>query len=557
MHPILPCLLILGALAAGEVAPYVPPTVVPIAGLGHRYDGKGVYPDKPPTSFDEKTGANMRWKVELPNWSYAAPLPVGNRVLVLADSDARFIWPVLYCYDAATGALAWQAEVNPLDAFPGVPAEERKQVTDIVTRLWDDNRALFTAMIPVTEATGGCGPEHPALIKANQELAARGLKVEKYARSYGTLRYVTYPTEYKTLQDDLWKKYNIQPNLSNQGSGRTGDAFGTPVSDGERVYVQTIHGTMAAFDLATGKRTWIATIGGGKYREANHYMTSPRMCKDLVIACFGDTNAIPNDVVVAYDRLTGKELWRHDKVGSGGAAPGSNGGRVGSSPLILRIGTVDVCILGTGQVLRLPDGKPFAATVGNTLVPFAVDEAGGAIFTGTSTDRGSDRYRLDLAITGDTLTVTPRWIVHKSRHSYNVVFHDGMLYWNGYRIDPNTGWPSGVKNVQGDDENANKAIYNGRTPDTPRTMQFLLIANGHVYGLDEGGGKGEGKKGILEVYTLDGKPVSRNLITPAPPPEHLQRQGFGNNFSYSCPMNIGGDCIYIMDNLHLYCIGAK
>lgn len=557
MRPILPCLFALTALAAGEVVPYVPPKVVPIAGLGHRYDGKGVYPDKPPTSFDEKTGQNLRWKVELPNWSYAAPLPVGNRVLVLADSDARFIWPMLYCHDTATGALAWKAEVNPLDAFPDLPAEERQRVTDQVTRLWDDNRALFTAMIPVTKATVQCGPDHPALIKANQELAARGLKVEKYSAGYGTLRYVNYPAEYKAIKQDLWAKYNIQPNLSDQGSGRTGDAFGTPVSDGEKVYVQTIHGTLAAYDLATGKRAWIATIGGGQYREANHYMTSPRMYKDVVIACFGDTNSAPNDVVVGFDRRTGKELWRHGKVGSAGAAPGSNGGRVGSSPLIMDIGGTPVCILGTGQVLRLPDGKPFAATVGNTLIPFAVDEASGSIFTGTSTDRGSDRYRLDLAISGDTLTVTPRWVVHKNKLSYNVVYHNGILYWNGYRIDPATGWPLGVTKVVGDNELENKGIYNDRQPDAPTTTQFLLIAGGHVYGLEESGGKGQAKQGVLEVYTLDGKPVSRNLLTPAPPPEHLIRQGFGSNFSYSCPMNIGGDCIYIMDNLNLYCIGAK
>lgn len=339
------------------------------------------------------------------------------------------------------------AEVNPLDAFDDLPADERKRVTETVRKLWDDNRAMFTEMQPVVGKVGRAGSDHPLLVEANRKLAPRGIRIKRYAKGYGPLRYVEYPDGYDRIKKELWGKHNIQPNLSNQGAGRTGDAFGTPVSDGKRVYVNTIHGTVAAFEMATGRLLWSRSIGGGQYREANHYMTSPRLYKDMVIACFGDTNAGREDVVLAVDRKTGKELWRHKVKGVRMARfpDGPGGSRPGSSPLVMNIDGQDVCILGTGQVLRLPDGKMYQTKLNNTLVPFAVDETNDAVFAGTSQDGPTCRYRLDLSIVDGELKAETAWVVGKNQRSYNVVFHKGMLYWGGYRIDPETGYPPGVK----------------------------------------------------------------------------------------------------------------
>jgi len=63
-------------------------------------------------------------------------------------------------------------------------------------------------------------------------------------------------------------------------------------------------------------------------------MTSPRLYKDLVIACFGDTNARQPDIVVALDRTTGKQRWRHAVKGV--AMPGFPKGPGGVGPAVHR-----------------------------------------------------------------------------------------------------------------------------------------------------------------------------------------------------------------------------
>ena len=560
---VLSAILATATCQAAAPSPYRPPTHVPITGIGQRGDGSGIFPnDKPPTDFDETTGRNVRWKVPLANWGYSAPVPVGNRVLFLADADARFIWPVLYCFDADSGQQVWSAEVNPLDAFPDVPAEERQRVTETVRKLWDDNRALFTAMAPL-RALNSADADHPQLVEANRQLAGRGLKVVRYSRSYGLLRYVEYPKNYKA--PTLRQKYNIQPNLSNQGAGRTGDAFGTPVSDGEKVYVQTIHGTCAAFDIASGKRVWCRSIGGGQYREANHFMTSPRLYKDLVIAFFGDTNAGVDDVVVAYDRRTGEQRWRHK--GKAKTHPDVQGSRPGASPFVVTINAVDVALFGCGWAIRMPDGHLYDQSIGNAVVPWAWDPKQQALFTCTSRDGASDRYRLDLAIVDGQLKSTPRWAISNSISGFITLFYDGRVFSHaGYQYDPDNGFPKGEGvELSGQPLRDPHQIYRGAWAKSvvrsPRSRQFLLVANGHVYGLEARKsatkpGEAAETVGVLEVYTLDGRKVSENILRQPPTPEHLVCQAFPDStFTYSCPINIGNDSLYIVSDQFLYCIG--
>jgi len=81
--------------------------------------------------------------------------------------------------------------------------------------------------------------------------------------------------------------------------------FGTPVTDGKRVFVGTIDddglgtGTVTALDLATGAAVWTATT-------PNSVKNQLVIFKDLVIAQDGD------GAVHAYDRKTGREVWTRD-----------------------------------------------------------------------------------------------------------------------------------------------------------------------------------------------------------------------------------------------------
>ena len=77
-----------------------------------------------PIEWDVKTGKNIRWKVELPKVAMNSPVVWGNRVyLSAADKDVREI----YCYDTETGKLLWQ---RALEKLPGTPAKSPKVTSD-------------------------------------------------------------------------------------------------------------------------------------------------------------------------------------------------------------------------------------------------------------------------------------------------------------------------------------------------------------------------------------------------------------------------------------------
>jgi len=81
--------------------------------------------------------------------------------------------------------------------------------------------------------------------------------------------------------------------------------FGTPVADGERVFVGTLDddglgtGSVTALDLVTGKVDWMT-------KTPNSVKNQLVIYKDLVIAQDGD------GAVHAYDRRTGREVWTQD-----------------------------------------------------------------------------------------------------------------------------------------------------------------------------------------------------------------------------------------------------
>ena len=147
---------LLAALAssAHAASEYRPPERVPPTGIGFRGDGSGYFPDaKIPVEFgDEK---DLLWKVPLVNWSNSSPVPVGNRVLVMAEPTwSGATWPQLTCFDADTGKLLWVSDVNPLDAFPDMPAETREAITADFKWYYEVHNAIHTLCRPHARAGG-------------------------------------------------------------------------------------------------------------------------------------------------------------------------------------------------------------------------------------------------------------------------------------------------------------------------------------------------------------------------------------------------------------------
>ena len=69
---------------------------------------------KPPVTWSETK--NVKWRVPLANWGYAAPVVAEGRVFVMTEPGWKHDFPVLNCFDADTGKLLWQREVNQLPA---------------------------------------------------------------------------------------------------------------------------------------------------------------------------------------------------------------------------------------------------------------------------------------------------------------------------------------------------------------------------------------------------------------------------------------------------------
>jgi len=113
--------------------------------------------------------------------------------------------------------------------------------------------------------------------------------------------------------NEVWK-FDVQ-----QRYGKLKIAFGmtsTPVLDGDRLYLQLIHGegnpetreaTVAALDKRTGKEIWAQPRPSDGIKECEHSYASPMLYRDGQREFLLTHGA---DYVVAHALKTGRELWR-------------------------------------------------------------------------------------------------------------------------------------------------------------------------------------------------------------------------------------------------------
>ncbi len=109
-------------------------------------EGTGVWPTaKPPTTWDGATDKNIRWKVSLPNWGLGQPVVVKNKVFVISEPGWKHDWPLLQCFDSATGKLAWEKELNTLDLLPDLPAAEKADLKQAIADVFTFDREWYVA----------------------------------------------------------------------------------------------------------------------------------------------------------------------------------------------------------------------------------------------------------------------------------------------------------------------------------------------------------------------------------------------------------------------------
>ncbi|MEM1181244.1 MAG: PQQ-binding-like beta-propeller repeat protein [Acidobacteriota bacterium] len=96
-----------------------------------------------------------------------------------------------------------------------------------------------------------------------------------------------------------------------QFAHETNAAAPSPVTDGEHVYALFGTGQLAAFDLK-GNKAWEVLLGE-RYGAPNMFFglaTSPLIVGDQLVLQLLHTDA---QLVVALDKSTGKELWKHER----------------------------------------------------------------------------------------------------------------------------------------------------------------------------------------------------------------------------------------------------
>ncbi len=509
--------------------------------LGYRGDGSCIADGKPPVTWSEKE--NVKWRTPLANWGYSSPVVVNGRVFLTTEPGWKQDFPTLNCFDAATGKLLWQREVNQLPATgltEEKQAESLRQYQDILAKWRTSYQLLYDWQT---------GQDKD---KALKKMAAMGLQFDpkSFNASYGVLRRAKFP-----WKEFCFRKAGFQSETWQHGCGYSiscvGQSFPTPVTDGQSIYVATAFMGFACYDF-DGNLKWLrfspGSYGGKWGVDYCKFARSPLLYGDLLISDMAD-------VVRAFDKKTGQTRWSHDLTG----------GKCTSMvlPAIITCGDTDI-LLSKNRAYRLPDGKELTVEgwrlQGITRLA-KHDERNVVFFTGGGEhgnweNKGKSETPPPVAarftLEGDTLKVKVLWSGIDGRavggHT-GIVYHDGKLHHPSGRIlEALTG-----KTLAGGRSRRDRA--------TPGTRHLLWIANGHVYGVDSDRPREGAPRGRCEVYTLDGKKVAENFLPVAPvegekAPQIIQQTGYPSwTFSYSCPFTIAGDRIYIRSNDDLWCIG--
>jgi outer membrane protein assembly factor BamB len=88
-------------------------------------EGNGIaYQTDVPSEWDGKSNKNICWKISIPLPGYNSPILWGDKIF-LSGADKKN--QVVYCIDAGTGKIAWQAELNDI---PGTPAKRPRPTED-------------------------------------------------------------------------------------------------------------------------------------------------------------------------------------------------------------------------------------------------------------------------------------------------------------------------------------------------------------------------------------------------------------------------------------------
>ena len=305
----------------------------------------------------------------------------------------------------------------------------------------------------------------------------------------------------------------------------------TPTVDGDRLYVVTSNGTIACLKAEDGQVVWqkdFAKDFGGQMMSKWGFAESPLVDGDWVLCTPGGKDAM----IVALDKLTGKEIWRSAMPEIG--AKGKDGAAYSSIVISHAAGVKQyVQLVGRGTIgVRASDGKflwsynDIANPTANIPTPIV---AGDYVFTSTGYNDGGSAL-LKLVRDGDGVKAEEVYY-HPAKtlqnHHGGMILHEGHVY---FGTKHNNGFPVCVELESG------KIVWGGDTRGPGSGSAAIVYADGDVIFRYQ-----SGEVALIEATPKDYK--LKGVFTP----EYV-----GKNPCWAQPVVAGGK-LYLRDQDKLMC----
>ncbi|OPZ83266.1 MAG: outer membrane biogenesis protein BamB [bacterium ADurb.Bin429] len=328
-------------------------------------DGTGLFPAAtPPAAWG--AAENVAWAAEMPNWSNATPVLVGDRLFTQAEPAT------LLCLDLS-GKILWQRS----HAYEDLLTTEEKAALDAervkMAPLDQKESELWRAMNGLQRDQRQAEKE----LKDKPGDADLTAKVEKCKADIEALKpQLNAVREQKKLLP-LAEQYRLPPT-----HGANGYSSNTPVSDGTHVWAAFGTGVVACYAL-DGTPVWARLV-----EKPNHGWG--HSCSPVLV---GDTLIMQYLRTFGLDAKTGAERWQ------------TRIGHAWGTPQPTRVGNLDVVVTDSGDILNAADGKPLGSTkmrleYGSYLV------LGDTIYGATKPNAAAFKMRQDEA---GALQVTTLW----------------------------------------------------------------------------------------------------------------------------------------------------
>ncbi len=277
---------------------------------------------------------------------------------------------------------------------------------------------------------------------------------------------------------ELWRRI-AREEIPHEGHNpEHGYASASPMTDGELVWAYFGSRGLHCYDLA-GNLKWSKDLGRMKTRMGFGEGASPALHGNTVVIYWDDET--DNDFIAAFDKQTGKELWRTPRNEATGW----------STPLVVEFGgKAQVIVNATGKVRSydLATGKEIWSCAGQTANSIPTPVASVDTVFVTSGFRGSALYAIALGQTGDLAgTAAIRWTSNKNTpYVPSPLLTDDLLYFASQNnaviscLDAKTG----AAHFQGQRLEALQGIY--ASPVTAKGRVYVLGRNGTCVVLKKG-----------------------------------------------------------------------